>query len=142
MKGNKTDRKVLNLLFRSLDGDLKDKDRKKLDEALEKSEELRKEKERALERRRTVTDSADRSFGPFFAERVMNRIDRLGQKTNGWEAFYESFMAAFRKVAIVSAAVLVLLISYNVIKSDIVPEDELFYMADTTIEEILDLPLF
>jgi hypothetical protein len=29
-----------------------------------------------------------------------------------------------------------------VIKSDIVPEDELFFMADTTMEEILDLPLF
>jgi hypothetical protein len=58
------------------------------------------------------------------------------------EVFYESFTAAFRKVAIASAVVLILLISYNVIKSDIVPEDELFYMADTTMEEILDLPLF
>ncbi len=66
----------------------------------------------------------------------------MGQKKNGLEAFYESFMAAFRKVAIVSAVVLVFLISYNVVKSDIVPEDELFFMADTTMEEILDLPLF
>jgi anti-sigma factor RsiW len=142
MKGKDTDRKVLKLLYRSLDGDLKDKDRKKLDEALEQSEELRREKERILEQRQAVADSASQSFGPFFAERVMRRIEGLGQKKNGWEAFYESFMGAFRKVAIVSAAVLVILISYNVIKSDIVPEDELFFMADTTMEEILDLPLF
>jgi len=142
MKGKDKDKKILKLLYRSLDDDLKDKDQKKLDEALEKSEDLRKDKERVLAQRQAVADSAGQSFGPFFAERVMNRIEGLGQKKNGLEAFYESFMTAFRKVAIVSAAVLVLLISYNVVKSDIVPEDELFFMADTTIEEILELPLF
>lgn len=142
MKVKNTDKKTLKLLYRSLDGDLKNKDQNKLDEALEKSEELRKEKERILSQRQAVADSAGQSFGPFFTERVMHRIEGLGQRKNGLEAFYESFMAAFRKVAIVSAAVLVLLISYNVIKSDIVPEDELFFMADTTMEEILDLPLF
>ncbi len=142
MKGKETNRKVLKLLYRSLDGDLKDKDQKKLEEALERSEVLRKEKERALAQRQAVADSAGRSFGPYFAERVMHRIEGLGQKKNGLEAFYENFMAAFRKVALVSAVVLVLLISYNVIKSDIVPEDELFFVADTTMEEILNLPLF
>jgi len=142
MKGKYSDRKVLKLLYRSLDGDLKDKDQKNLDEALKKSEELRKEKDRVLAQRQAVADSVDQSFGPFFAERVMNRIEGLGQKKNGLEVFYESFMAAFRKVAIVSAAVLVLLVSYNLVKSDIVPEDELFFVADTTMEEILDLPLF
>jgi hypothetical protein len=142
MKGKDTDRKALKLLYRSLDGDLKDKDQIKLDEALEKSEELRKEKERVLAQRQAVADSAGQSFGPFFAERVIHRIEGLGQKKNGLEVFYENFMAAFRKVAIVSTVVLVLLISYNVVKSDIVPEDELFFVADTTMEEILDLPLF
>lgn len=142
MKGKVTNRKVLKLLYRSLDSDLDDKDRKKLDAALEESEGLRNERERLLAQRYAVTESASHSFGPFFAERVMRRIEGLDQKKNGLEAFYESFMTAFRKVAIVSAVVLVLLISYNVIKSDIVPEEELFFMADTTMEEILDLPLF
>lgn len=142
MKGKNSDKKILKLLYRSLDSNLKDKSQKKLDEALEKSEELRKDKERVLAQRQAVADSAGQSFGPFFAERVIRRIEGLGQKKNGLEVFYENFMAAFRKVAIVSAVVLVLLISYNVIKSDIVPEDELFFVADTTMEEILDLPLF
>lgn len=142
MKGKNSDKKILKLLYRSLDSDLKVKDQKKLDEALEKSEELRKDKERVLAQRQAVANSSSKSFGPFFAERVMHRIEGLGQKKNGLEVFYESFMATFRKVAIVSAVVLVLLISYNVVKSDIVPEDELFFMADTTMEEILDLPLF
>lgn len=142
MKGKDTDRKALKLLYRSLDVDLKVKDQHRLDKALEESEELRKEKERILVQRQAVADSAGQSFGPFFAERVIQRIETLSPKKNGLEVFYENFMAAFRKVAIVSAVVLVLLISYNVIKSDIVPEDELFFMADTTMEEILDLPLF
>lgn len=142
MKGKYLNRKVLKWLYRSLDSDLRDKDQKKLDEALEQSAELRKEKENILKQRQAVADCAGQSFGPFFADRVMNRIEGSGEKKNGWEAFYESFMAAFRKVAVVSAAVLVLLISYNVIKSDIFPEEELFFAADTTMEEILDLPLF
>ncbi len=142
MKGKNINRKVIKRLYRSLDSELKDKDRMKLEEALRKSKTLQKEKERLLAQRRVVSESAGQSFGPFFVEHVMNRIEGLDQRKNGLEAFYESFMAAFRKVAIVSATVLVLLISYNVIKSDIIPEDELFFMADTTIEEILDLPLF
>ena len=142
MKGKDTDSKALKLLYRSLDVDLKVKDQNRLDKALEESEELRKEKERILVQRQALANSSSQSFSPFFAERVMHRIEGLGQKKNGLEVFYENFMTAFRKVAIVSAVVLVLLISYNVIKSDIVPEDELFFMADTTMEEILDLPLF
>lgn len=142
MKRTDTNRKFLKLLFRSLDGELKAKDQKKLDEELKKTEDLRKEKEKILEQRQAVTDSAGRSFDPHFAERVMNRIEGLGRRKNGLEAFYDSFVATFRKVAIVSAAVLVLLISYNMIKSDILPEEELFFLADTAMEEILNLPLF
>jgi len=142
MKGRHPNKKILKLLYRSLDGDLNEKDRLRLDEALEKSEELRKERKKAMAQRQVVAASTGRSFGPFFAERVMNRIEISRPKKNGLEVFYGSFMSAFRKVAIVSAVVLVLLVSYNAIKSDIVPEDELFFMADTTMEEILDLPLF
>jgi hypothetical protein len=142
MKGRKPKKKIRKLLYRSLDDELNVKDQKKLYKALEKSEELRKQKEGLLAQRQVVSESAGHSFGPYFADRVMNRIEGLSQKKNGLEAFYESFMAAFRKVAIVSAVILVLLISYNIVKSDIVQEDELFFMADTTMEEILDLPLF
>ncbi|MGD9345181.1 MAG: hypothetical protein PVH84_04925 [Candidatus Aminicenantes bacterium] len=142
MKGRHPNKKILKLLYRSLDDELNIKDAKRLNETLEKSEELREEREKAIAQRKAVTASADRSFSPFFAERVMNRIETVHPKKNGLEVFYESFMAVFRKVAVVSAVVLVLLVSYNVIKSDIVPEDELFFMADTTMEEILDLPLF
>ncbi len=142
MKAKDTDKRILKLLYRSLDSDLDVKDRKKLNRALERSVELRQEKESIVAQRQVLAKSASPSFGPFFAERVMNRIETLSPKKNGLEAFYKSFMAAFRKVAIVSVVVLVILISYNLIKSDIVPEDELFFMADTTMEEILDLPLF
>ena len=54
MKGKDTDRKALKLLYRSLDGDLKDKDQIKLDEALEKSAELRKEKETRAEKLKAI----------------------------------------------------------------------------------------
>ena len=60
MKGKDTNRKVFELLYRSLDGDLKDKDQKKLDEALKKSEELRIEKEKALAKAQEIIEKKEK----------------------------------------------------------------------------------
>jgi len=142
-KGKAMNKKILKLLYRSLDTDLSEKDQKRLDDALKKSGELRMEKEQALAQRRAISKSGTQSFKPFFVERVMRQIQSLGPtKKNGFEIFYETFKAMFLRLAIASAVVLLVLVSYNLIKSDIIPQDEIIFASDTTMEEILDLPLF
>jgi len=142
-KGKVMNKKILKLLYRSFDRELSEKNQKRLDDALENSDELRKERARAIAQRQALAKSGTQSFGPFFAERVMGRIESLGQtKANGFELFYETFKAMFQRLAIASAIVLLALVSYNLIKSDILPQDEIMFASEATMEEILDLPLF
>jgi len=140
-KGKDMNKKILELLYLSFDSNLDEKEQKQLTEALKNSEELRKEKEQILDQRRTVSDSAERSFKPFFAERVMNRIDSISEK-NGLEIFYETLKSVFRRFAIVSAVIMIVLISYNLATRDSLSSEEIFYASDVTFEEILDLSLF
>ncbi len=142
-KGRVMNKKILKLLYRSFDTELSEKNQKRLDNALEKSEELRLEKERALAQRQALAKNGTQSFSPFFAERVMGQIESLGQaKKNGFELFYETFKAMFQRLAIVSAVVLLVLVSYNLIKGDILPQEEIIFASDAAMEEILELPLF
>lgn len=135
-------KKILKLLYRSFDDDLDAKEQKQLAEALENSEELRKEKEQVEAQRRAISNSAAQSFKPFFAERMMSRIQALGEKENILETFYETLKAAFWRFAATGAVIMIALISINLVIGESLSMDEAFYVSELTFEEILQLPLF
>lgn len=141
-KGKDMNKKILELLYRSFDSDLNEKEQKQLAEALKNSEELRQEKEQILAQRQAVSDSVEKSFTPFFTERVITWINAMGEKEYTLEILYESLKAIFRHFAIAGAVVLIALILYNLAIGDILSAEELFYASDVTFEEILQLPLF
>lgn len=136
------DNKILKLLYRSFDDELNPEEKERLDRALKESEELRKGKEQILAQRQALAESSSPSFKPFFPERVMNRIESLGSKKNGFEFFYETLLLMFRRFAIVGAAILLILLIYNLQTGDVLSSEEILYASDFTFEEILDLPLF
>ncbi len=136
------DKKILKLLYRSFDEGLDEKGRKQLEEALHKSDELQQEKRRILLQRQAAADSRQSAFKPFFAERVMGRIESLGKKKNGLEIFYETLLAMFRRLAFVGGVILLFLLIYNLRTGDALSTDEIFYSSDIAIEEIGDFPLF
>ena len=136
------DKKILKLLYRSFDDELNKKERDKLEKALKKSKELQEEREQIIAQRQALAASSPPSFNAFFAERVMNRIETLGQKNNGLESFYETLILMFRRFAIVGAAILLLLLIYNLQTGNILSSDEVLFASDFTFEEILNLPLF
>ena len=136
------DKKILRLLYRSFDDELNQEEKERLDRALKGSEELREEKERILAQRQALAASSVFSFKPFFAERVMSRIESLGNKKNGFESFYETLLSMFRRFAIIGAAILLLLLIYNLQTGDILSTDDILYASDFTFEKILNLPLF
>ncbi len=140
-KRKKRDKKIFELLYRSLDDDLSEKEQNLLEKALKDSEELRLEGAKIKEQRQALSESAAQSFKPYFAERVMQRIDSLSEK-NGLEKFYETLKAMFRRFAIAGAVILIALILYNLRIGENISSEEIFYAADTTVEEIRDLPLF
>ena len=141
-KGMPMNKKILKLLYRSFDDDLSEKEQKQLAEALENSEELRREKEQIKAQRQAVSDSGAQSFKPFFAERVMSRIQAMGEEENTLEAFYETLWAVFRRFAVAAAVILIALITINLIIGESLSMDEAFYISELTFEEVLQLPLF
>jgi hypothetical protein len=136
------DKKILKLLYRSFDDELKEKERKQLDKAMKESKELQKEKEQIIAQRQALATSSPPSFKPYFAERVMDRIESFGTKKSGFESFYETLLFMFRRFALVGAAILLILLIYNLQTGDILSTEEIMFASDFTFEEILDLPLF
>ncbi len=141
-KGKDMNKTILKLLYRSFDDELNEKEREQLEKALKESKELQEEREQIIAQRQALAASSPPSFKPFFAERVMNRIETLGRKNNGLESFYETLLLMFRRFAVIGAAILLLLLIYNLQTGDILSSEEMLFASDFTFEEILNLPLF
>ena len=140
-KQKKKDEKIVELLYRSFDDDLSKKEQDFLEKALKDSEKLRRERDKIIAQRQALSETAAHSFKPYFAEKVMERIESLSDK-NGLEKFYETFKAMFRRFAIAGAIILIALIIYNLRIGENISSEEIFYTSDLTIEEIQKLPLF
>ena len=128
------DKKILKLLYRSFDDELNEQEREQLEKALKESKELQKEREQILAQRQALAASSAPSFKPFFAERVMSRIETLGRKNNGFESFYQTLLLIFRRFAIVGAGILLLLLIYNLQTGDILSSEEMMFASDFTFE--------
>jgi hypothetical protein len=109
--------KIHDLLLRSFDTELTKAERRRLDEALQNSAQLRLEKERIRLLREAITDQTPRSFSPFFAERVMSRIRR--ENASSIEVVYgDVLVSAFRPVAVVAFLLILALLSFNALRND------------------------
>jgi len=137
-RGMDLSKKIRKWLYRSLDGTLRPRVKKRLETALARSPGLRAERKQILAEREEIAYGAARSFEPLFAERVWNRIQSQDQPT---EPFYESLKIVFRRFAVAGAIVVILLLSYNLGKKNSLHSDEIFYTADVTVENLLQLPL-
>jgi len=132
-------KKILKLLYRSFDHRLKEKEQKKLAQALEHSPGLQQEKKQIEVQRKAVTNAAVQSFKPFFVERVMAQVNALGGKTNGLDLqmFYESLLSVFRRFALAGAVISILLFVLNQGIGDILSLEEALTLSDFTLHEIL-----
>lgn len=90
------------LLIRSFDHSLSPEEEAELDKALAESKELRQERKRLLEMR-TSLEAYPYQFEPFFVGKVLHKIEKLENTVRN------SWMLAFRQVALPSMALLLLL---------------------------------
>jgi len=133
--------KIIDLLIRSFDEKLSKEEKQKLSQKLEKSEELRQEKIRLEKMRTGIFESRSESFKPFFAEKVMKKIEAIQKpnaELNGLERLYNYI---FRRVAIIGVGVIFILLLYNIIQTDHVTMAALFGIPEVTYEEIIE-PIF
>jgi len=136
------DKRILKLLYRSLDSPLKKKDKERLDKALEESEELRHHQIEIMSMRQAVAESASRSFPQGFAERIMGKMQRSPNAKNGLVAQFNTYTAVFKPFAFATLTILIVLIFYNIAHDELLPKDKIFYVSDLMIEKILQVPVF
>ena len=106
------DNKLKDLLYRSFDSDLNQKEQKILDEALSQSSELRQEKEMIASLRENIKGSKTTSFNPLFADRVMENL-HLSEEADESEKFFESLFVFFRPIAIAATVLIIIIAGYN-----------------------------
>ena len=108
------DKKIKKILYLSFDTDLTAEEKKLLEDVLAESEELRKEKEQLGGMRKAIASEQKENFKPFFADRVMQRIDSLDNPVEKSEQFFASLLSLFRPVAVIGATVVFILTAFNV----------------------------
>ena len=135
------DKKITDLLYRTFDEDLSAKEQQKLDKSLSDSAELRKEREQIFAMRQAVSNTGEKSFKPFFAERVMNQIKKSHSPQGEVDSFFDSLIAVFRPLAIGAAIILITLLSYNMKKTNNYSLTGALGKQQITLEEIVD-PLY
>ena len=133
-------KKIQELLYLSFDGRLSEEEQRRLEDALASSPRLREEKARIESLRQRIGQQAARSFRPFFAERVMRRISSLGEIKNGTQLFFESLQLVFRRVALVGATAILLLLAFNFVKNGDVSVAGALGMSQETLVDVLESP--
>ena len=129
-------KKLIQLLYRSFDKNLSGKRKKQLEAALIQSTELKREKEQITAIRSAIASSAEKSFKPFFAERVMNRVKYSRHQEQA--SFFDSLVYIFKPVAIASVFLIVIMFSYNWLAKDNASLVNAMNESELTLVQVLD----
>jgi anti-sigma factor RsiW len=113
------------LLLKSLDSELSAKENQKLEDALKRSEDLRREREIFLNMRSSLKSAAVRSFREGFEERVMAKI-----RAKHDEDFTAGLFRIFRPVAIAAILLIIITASFNMWNSDQISVDGILSITD------------
>ncbi len=127
------EKNLYNLLLRSFDTSLTENEHRRLESALASSEELRTAKNELAALRLGLHNVRGVSFKPFFAERVMSRLNSMEQ------SLIEYYVSAFRRVAIGAAILVVVCSAYNISRENSVTVDSALGIHRQTIEQVLTL---
>jgi hypothetical protein len=132
------DEKIKELLYRSFDEALSPEDTKVLEQALANSDELVKEKEDIARLRNQISEGKILNFKPFFADRVLNRI-QSSATDHSEEALFDSLFILFRPVAIAAAALIILVAGYNIVNSGNISLEGALAIPEVTLDEAYDI---
>jgi hypothetical protein len=128
------DEKNKSLLYRSFEQELSPEEKENLEQALSRTEELRREKETIIQLRRTIREGKVDSFRPFFADRVLNRIQAYSKGRND-ESFFDSLFMIFRPVAIAAVILIIMVTVYNITTSGQLSLESVLAVPEVTLDD-------
>jgi hypothetical protein len=124
------------LFLQSLDGHISDDQKKKLAEALASNTMLKKNADQFMKLRMTLSRKEEESFGPFFAERIVNRIKSLKKEID-----YQIFFF-FKKYQLAAIGVVVALVVLNIVLSDSLTVKSVLGFEDEKVDDIVTIDLY
>lgn len=128
--------KLLKLLYKSFEVKLTGEEQRHLENALESFQFLQEEKRNIEQLRHTISNSGKNSFSPFFAEKIMQRIENPIEANSPIDDFLTSLLWSFRRVAIAGGVVVLLLLINNFITNDSVSVDAALSYKQMSIEDV------
>ena len=128
-------RKIKNLLYKSFEKSLSERDQRLLNEALAASEDLRGEKVLIETLREKARQTAVTGFSAGFTDRVMEHVLENHHQE---EMLFESLISFFRPVAFAALLLLVGLIFYNISETNQYSIEGAYAISDISVEEAFD----
>lgn len=127
---------IRKLLYRSYDKALSPDEEQNLQQALDRSEEMRNEAEELEQVRELIKSAGDVQFKPLMAERVMSRLTQSTVPTPADE-FFESLNRFFKPLGIAATLVLFGLLAYNISSTGYFSIDTLIGLPELTVDNLI-----
>jgi hypothetical protein len=124
------------LFLQSLDGGLSEQRRQELTDALNKDVRFKKNADQFLKLRGKLLRTEQNSFGPFFAERIVNRIKSLKKEID-----YQIFFF-FKKYQLAAIGIVVALVVLNIVLSDNLTVKSVLGFEDEQVDDIVTIDLY
>lgn len=129
--------KNYDLLLKSFDSKLSDKEQNQLDQVLLHSESLRIEKERLEFIRQACRSTHETHFRPFLAERVLAKITSE-KRHEAFDPFFESLKKGFKPLAAAAILLIIGSISLYAIQNDQSILSNFFPSESNQLEQAFD----
>ena len=134
-------KKLKRLLYKKFDAQLSDKEQELLSTAMKSDRWMQDERDFIERLRASMKASAQETFGPFFADKVVNAVKKIREQDITSELFFEFAFRFFRKLALTGVVACLLLFSIHAIKNkNSTPIDRLAE-SDLTFEQMI-IPSF
>ena len=124
------------LFLQSLDGKISEEQMTKLAEAMNGDRNLKKNADQFVKLRLRLLRKEEDSFGPFFAERIINRIKSLKKEID-----YQIFFF-FKKYQLAAIGVVVALVVLNIVLSDNLTVKSVLGFEDDQASDIVTIDLY
>jgi len=125
-----------NLFLQSLDGKISEEQKAKLAEAMNNDRALKKNADQFVKLRTRLLRKEEDSFGPFFAERIINRIKSLKKEID-----YQIFFF-FKKYQLAAIGVVVALVVLNIVLSDNLSVKSVLGFEEEQASDIVTIDLY
>jgi len=124
------------LFLQSLDGNINDEQRIKLAEAMKSDSGLRRKTDQFVDLRSKLLRKKEESFGPFFAERIINKIKSLKQEIDLQIFFF------FKKYQLAAIGIVVALVVVNIVLSDNLSVKSVLGFEEEQVDNIVSIDLY